>query len=51
LTACLVKRAWAKDLPIIATASEAPVITPSAALARESTRFAWGLGQFPRPGS
>src|ERR671921_1339648 len=43
LTACLVKRprAWAKDRPIIATASEAPVITPSAALARESTRFAW----------
>src|SRR3954452_14309011 len=41
LTACLVRRAWAKDLPIIATASDAPVITPSAALARESTRFAW----------
>src|SRR5919112_3569369 len=43
LTACLVKRprAWAKDLPIIATASDAPVITQSAALARESTRFAW----------
>src|SRR5215207_451009 len=43
LTACLVKRprAWAKDLPIIATASDTPVITPSAALARESTRFAW----------
>src|SRR3954471_7850916 len=41
LTACLVRRAWAKDLPIIATASDAPVITPSVAFARESTRFAW----------
>jgi hypothetical protein len=28
-------------LPIIATARDAPVITPSAALIRESTHFAW----------
>ena len=41
LTACLGRRprAWAKDLPMSATPSDAPVITPSVAFARESTRL------------
>src|SRR3954470_11201152 len=42
LTACLGRRprAWAKDLPMSATPSEAPVMTPSVAFAKESTRLA-----------
>ena len=43
LIACLVTRprACASAWPIIATASEAPVMTPSVAAASESTRLAW----------
>src|SRR3954453_9949720 len=41
LMACLGRRprAWAKDLPMSATPSDAPVITPRVAFARESTRL------------
>ena len=41
--ACLLSspRAWARDWPIIDTASDALVITPSVPLASDFTRFAW----------
>src|SRR3984957_15344227 len=43
LIACLVTspRACARAWPIIATATDAPVMTPSVAAASESTRLAW----------
>ncbi len=43
LIACRVRRprAWAKDLPITATANDALTITPSVAWASDSTRLPW----------